>query len=157
MLSRLLYSVRQQGNVSSTLDCYSQSSLMLCTVSGDTARKDLTSLGYVSLQLVNILVIDTCVLFAAEYTYFLSSTNAAGSSLSRCIAAIFIECHLKNLLSKFLVKRETFVIYSIGNIHETVRNRTAGSRSGLRLIALSAVSLTTLIAIALICKAIVSG
>lgn len=32
-----------------TLNSYSQCPLMLCTVAGDTAGKDFTSLGYVSL------------------------------------------------------------------------------------------------------------
>ena len=56
------------------LDSHSQRSLVLCAVAGDTAGKNLASLGNVSLQLIGILVIDYIIL-AAEYAHFLSSAD----------------------------------------------------------------------------------
>ena len=70
--------------MSSSLDCYRQSSLMLSAVSGDSSWKDLTSLRDVLSQLCYILVIDLVILFATEYTYFFSSASAA-SSLEACL------------------------------------------------------------------------
>ena len=45
----LITGIRHKSDVTCALDRYSQSSLMLSTVAGDTAGKDLASLGYVSL------------------------------------------------------------------------------------------------------------
>ena len=62
-----------------TLDSCGDFTLMLCAVSCDSSRKDLASLRDESLQLVDILVADDIV-FAAEYTDFLSSVETAFSS-----------------------------------------------------------------------------
>ena len=65
--------------VTSSLDRYGQSSLMLSAVAGDATRKDLTSLGYVSLQLISVLVINHVVL-TTKYTNLFSSADPALSS-----------------------------------------------------------------------------
>ena len=62
-----------------TLDRGRQLALMLCAVARNSSRKDLSSLGDVSLQLVDILVADL-IIFAAEHTDFLSSVESAFSS-----------------------------------------------------------------------------
>ena len=62
-----------------SLDRYGKRSLMLCTVACDSSRKDFSSLRYVSLELVYVLVIDLVVLFATEYADFLSSADRAPS------------------------------------------------------------------------------
>ena len=49
ILQGLLANIRHQGQMSCSLDSYSQSSLMFSTVASDTSRKDFSSLGYVSL------------------------------------------------------------------------------------------------------------
>ena len=59
--------------------CYSKGSLMLCTVSCDSSRKDLSSFRYISAKLRSILVIDLAVFLAAEYADFLSSVEVAFS------------------------------------------------------------------------------
>ena len=43
---------------------------MLCAVASDTTGKDFSSLGYVSLQLVYILIVNYAILVAAEYADF---------------------------------------------------------------------------------------
>ena len=96
-IDELVLNVGHQCNVTCSLDSNSQSSLMFCTVSGDSSRKDLSSLGNVSFQFVNILVIDLVILFATEYANFLSSASA--SSLHGRIAFLcFIVSHGGNLL-----------------------------------------------------------
>ena len=45
----LITGIRHQSNVTCALDSYGQGSLVLCTVACDTAGKDFSSLGYVSL------------------------------------------------------------------------------------------------------------
>ena len=85
--------------MTSSLDCYSQSALMLSAVAGDTTRKDLTSLGNVSLQLIGILVIDYIIL-TAEYANFLSSADAAFLS-HRSIGSI---CLVKSHFSASYLK-----------------------------------------------------
>lgn len=58
------------------LDGGSQRPLVLRAVAGDTAGKDLASLGHISLELVGILVINHIIL-AAEHAYFSLSADAA--------------------------------------------------------------------------------
>ena len=70
-----------------------QCSLVLCAVTGDSARKDLSSLGHVSLQFVGVLVIDY-VIFTTEYAYFLSSANSAFSSHWRIGFVCLIKSHV---------------------------------------------------------------
>ena len=62
-----------------TLDGGRQLTLMLCAVARDSSRKDFSSFGDISFQLVNVLVADRIVL-AAENTDFLSSVESAFSS-----------------------------------------------------------------------------
>ena len=50
---------------------------MLRTVACDPAGKDLPSLGYISFQLVDILIADLVILLATEHTYFFSSNQAS--------------------------------------------------------------------------------
>lgn len=62
--------------MTSSLNSYSQSSLVLCAGAGDSSGKNLTSLGYVSLKLVNILVIDAVsFLLSTENANLLSSAD----------------------------------------------------------------------------------
>ena len=55
---------------------------MLSAVAGDATRKDLASLGYVSLKLISVLVINRVIL-TTEYTNLFSSTDSALSSHGR--------------------------------------------------------------------------
>ena len=90
---QLLRDVRHQRQMTRPLDGNGQRSLVLRAVAGDPSGKDLASLGYVSFQLVHVLVIDD-VIFSAKYADFLSSAHAA-SSLCRSIRSVgFIECHI---------------------------------------------------------------
>lgn len=96
---RSIYCVWHQSNVAGTFDRYRESSLVFCTGAGDPSRKDLSALGHIPFQFIDVLVIDIIMLFVrAECTNFLSS---AGSSPShRRIASFFIVSHLTNLLIK---------------------------------------------------------
>ena len=76
----LIAGIWHKSDMTCALDSYSQSSLVLCTVACDTAGKDFSSLGYVSLQLVYILIVNYAILVAAEYADFLSSAHTARSS-----------------------------------------------------------------------------
>ena len=77
--SQLVLNVRHQCNVSCSLDCYCKSSLMLCTVSCDSSRKDFSSLGNILLKLCYVLVIDLVILFTTEYADFFSSAGRSSS------------------------------------------------------------------------------
>ena len=69
------------------LDRNGQRSLVLCAAAGDSSRENLSSLGNISLELVHVLIIDTCVGFvSAEYTNLFPS--AGHSSLHGRIALV---------------------------------------------------------------------
>ena len=74
---RLLSDVRHQGNDSCLLDSLRDFSLVNGACSCDSSRKDLTSLGNVLLECINIFVIYALRLISAELAYFLSSHAAA--------------------------------------------------------------------------------
>ena len=65
--------------MSCSLDSGRDRSLMFCTCSGDSSRKDFSSLGDISLQLIDVLIADLIIL-AAENADFLSSVESAFSS-----------------------------------------------------------------------------
>ena len=93
-VNELVHYVRHQGNVTCSLDSNGQCSLMLCASTGNTTRKDLTSLRYILLQLSCILVIDYAVLITAEYTNFFSSANRSSLCWST-VSIAFIISHDK--------------------------------------------------------------
>ncbi len=80
------------------LDGRGQRSLVLSAVAGDAAGKNLASLGYISLQLVGILVIDHIIL-AAEYTHLSLSADAALLSHWRIRFLCFIVSRFQCVLS----------------------------------------------------------
>lgn len=152
----LLHRVWHQRHMACALNSNSKCSLMLCTAPGNSSRKNLTSLGNKSLQLVYILVIDARTrLVRAEHANFLSS--AGHSSLHRRVALIralfLIEWHIYRPFPRFfvllaartkhpgfsvsctcshLVKRK-FLVNSFRHIHKTVIGCRARSRSCRRL------------------------
>ena len=69
--------VGHDGEMTCSLNCNRQCTLMLCTVSGDSSGKDLASLRNILAQLSCILVIDLIIFFAAEYANFFSSASAS--------------------------------------------------------------------------------
>ena len=79
----LVSDVRHQGNNSCLLDGLCDFSLMDGTSTCDSSRKDLTSLGNILLQSINVFVIYCLVLISAELAYFLSS-HAAASFVIKC-------------------------------------------------------------------------
>lgn len=78
----LVHLVRKQSNVTCSLDCERKRSLVARAVSGDAARKNLTSLGDVLLQRCNILVIYRLCALSTKHTNFSSSAHAARTSVS---------------------------------------------------------------------------
>ena len=74
--------------MASSLDCCCQLSLMLCAVSCDSSRKDLATLGDISLKLLDILVADCVILVATEYANLSSSAESAFSSVSAFIISL---------------------------------------------------------------------
>ena len=78
----LVHLVRQQSDVTCSLDCERERSLVTRAVSGDAARKNLTSLGDVLLQRCNILIIDRLCALCTKHTNFSSSAHAARTSAS---------------------------------------------------------------------------
>ena len=78
-----------------SLNSNSQSSLMFCTVSCDSSRKDLTSLRNIFSEFCYILVIDLIVFFTAEYTVSSARTpgSATGSGLGLAIVKTITERH----------------------------------------------------------------
>ena len=83
MFFYLLSNIWHQRNMSCSLNSYGKRSLMLCTITGDSAGKNFSSFRYISFQFVCILVIYH-IIFAAEYTDFFSSAHSA-SPLHRSI------------------------------------------------------------------------
>ena len=128
---RLLYGVRKHRHVSCTLDRYSERSLVLCAVAGDSSRKNLASLRDVSLELSGILVIDRLCLRAAEYADLSSSADSC-SSRSRVLRFIRLHCwHLKILLngSRSSVERKSLIFNPVRNIHKAVTDRALRGRT----------------------------
>ena len=78
------------------LDRGGQLSLMLGAVPRDSSGKDLAALGDISLQLIDILVVDLIVL-AAEHADFLSSVESAFSS-ETAFTICSLKCHDFDLL-----------------------------------------------------------
>lgn len=63
---------------------------MLCASTGNTTRKDLTSLRYILLQLSCILVIDY-VIFTTEYANFLSSAHTAFFLIGESVFSVLLK------------------------------------------------------------------
>ena len=63
---QLVQCIWHQGYVTGTFDCYSQSSLMLCTCTGNSSRKNFTSFRHITFQFCNIFVINALNLVDAE-------------------------------------------------------------------------------------------
>jgi hypothetical protein len=89
----LLYNIGNQCKLTCTLNCYSQCSLMLSTVTCDPAGKDLSALGNVLTYKICILVINNLILICTEYTYFLTSAHGSSSHGSRLSLLILIVRH----------------------------------------------------------------
>ena len=88
----LILNVRHDSELASSLDSYGKLSLVLSTVTGDAAGKNLSSLGNKLLKLCCVLVIDN-VVFTTENANLLTSTDAA-FSLSGAIGTLGLcECH----------------------------------------------------------------
>lgn len=96
----LFQCIWHKSNVSCSLYRNRQSSLMLCAVSGNSSRKDFSSLRNISLQHCRVLVIDHTVLVSTEHTNFLSSASAFSLHL-RISLVTFIKCHGGILLQSF--------------------------------------------------------
>lgn len=69
------------------LDGKRQGALMFCAVSRNPSRKDLASLGDISLELVSIFVADSVIGFSAENADFLSSVESARPSLEPTVVS----------------------------------------------------------------------
>ena len=91
--SILVLYVWHKSDVTCSLDSYCQSSLMFCTVSCDSSRKDFSSFRDISLQFVYILVIDFVVFFTTENADFFSSASAASSLEAAFWTISFIVSH----------------------------------------------------------------
>ena len=122
--------IRKQRDVTCSLDCDGQRSLVSCAVSGDAARKDLTSLGDISSQRCDILIIDRLCALCTEHTDFSSSAHAARSSGSLAFGSVtLVKRHGLVPLHSELVERKSFVLDSVRDVHESLG---AGAlRSGL--------------------------
>ena len=83
----LVRDVRQQSDLTGTLDGLGQHTLMLGAGTGGALGQDLGTLGHVLTQLCNILVIDIVYLVLAEDANLLSSViRTKGGTL--CIVSI---------------------------------------------------------------------
>ena len=77
----LVYLVWKQCNVTSTLDCCGNGSLVRCASTCDSSRKNLTSFGNKLPKCSDILIIYRLGLLSAESTNFLSAAaSCSGSS-----------------------------------------------------------------------------
>jgi hypothetical protein len=71
---------RQQSDVPRLLDGPRQTTLMRCADAGQTARHNLSALGYKSLQQTNIAIGDRIDLLGAELANFLAAEKLAASA-----------------------------------------------------------------------------
>ncbi len=87
--------------MTSTLNSYSQCSLMLSASSADSSGKNLSAFRDVLLDLVNILIIDYCICFCAEAANLLLSSYDSFPNGSFLIRLLLILCkrHVNFLLS----------------------------------------------------------
>lgn len=87
---KLLCSIRQQSDVTSTLDSLGQLTLMQGTGTSHTTRQDLATLGHVSLQLCYVLIINSLNLIYTERTNLSAATAAAIGAIFSFSSAIVI-------------------------------------------------------------------
>lgn len=78
----LVADIRQQCNVSCTLDCSCQFTLMECTSASNSAGQNLSTFSHALLELGNVLIVD------ALYTIYTEHTNLFAGRLPR--AEIFL-------------------------------------------------------------------
>jgi hypothetical protein len=72
---RLVGYVRKKSNLTSSLDCGVELSLVICTSSRNSSGKDLAALADELAELCGILVVDEIYLVCTENANFLSSTH----------------------------------------------------------------------------------
>ena len=65
---KLVADVRNYSDVTSSLDCFCELSLMLCASTCDSSGKNLGSFGEIFVKLYRVLVIDEFYLVSAEVT-----------------------------------------------------------------------------------------
>ena len=88
IFTSLIY-IGHKSNVTGSLHCKGDGSLMSGTVACDPAGEDLSSLGDISLELVYILVADAAFFcISAEYTDLFTPAHAAHTSFHRGIALV---------------------------------------------------------------------
>ena len=113
--------IRKQCDVARSLDRDGQRSLVGSAVSGDAARKDLTSLGDISSQRCNILIIDRLRALCTEHADFSSSANAAGLPGPLAFRSVtLIKRHGLVPLHSELVERKSFVLDSVRDVHKSL-------------------------------------
>ena len=116
--------------MSCSLDCYCKSSLMFCTVSCDSSRKNFSSFRNIFLLFCYILVIDLVIFFSTEYADFFSSASRTSSLKSAFRSASLFVSHDD---SPFLIERQ-LLINTIRDIHKSVSCRSARRRTRCRLL-----------------------
>ena len=73
----LVADIRQQCNVSCTLDCSCQFTLMECTSASNSAGQNLCTFSHALLELGNVLVVDTLNAIYTEHTNLFAGAFAA--------------------------------------------------------------------------------
>jgi hypothetical protein len=84
-----LSGIRHQSHDASVLDRNGDSALVSCAVAGDAAREDLTALGYVAAQTVDIFVVDNFHFVYAELADFATLAAALFAKAARTGFALF--------------------------------------------------------------------
>ena len=92
VFSQLVADIRQQCNVSCTLDRCCQFTLMECTSAGNSARQNLCTLSHALLQSCNILIIN------ALYTIHAEHANLFPRSLSAALRSFSLHADISSYL-----------------------------------------------------------
>ncbi len=112
--------VRKDCHLTSTLDSGGKLSLVLSTVAGDTAGKDLSSLRDILTKLVSILVIDYVVLTAENAHLSTSCVHSAPSSGRSFRSLRFGICHDCLLQTKNVLAEWELFYKSVRNVQEII-------------------------------------
>lgn len=89
---RLVADIRQQCNVSCTLDGSCQFTLMECTGAGDSAGQNLCTLSHALLELCNILIVD------ALYAIYTEHANLFAGALATALRSFSLHADISSYL-----------------------------------------------------------
>ncbi len=105
--------IGKKSNYTSTLDCGRKLALMLCTSTGHTSGKNLSTLGYKLSELCYILIVNIIDFICTESANFLLSMHITEGTL--CFILIhhtILTFPTLRVIKCFPLKRKSFIIFN---------------------------------------------